>query len=340
MQKLNCVSVNVRGLNTDEKRIKLYSWLTDINTDVIFLQETHYVKKYEFKYNTRWPGESFHYYSDSSHSRGVSILLRKNIPLEVLNVHKSIDGRKLLLNVKYDNNITSFVNVYAPNNEADRISFFKRLQSFINQNSMNLENVLMCGDLNCILNKERDKSAKVLQNITTIMNMSDTWHDLHEQLSGFTWCDGNDIPKSRIIDCVFLTENFIYNLDKIIIRRIPGTHSNGYRLSDHGALKFSFKLCDNKRGSGYWKLNTSFFENADYINGIKDVINSIRNGDKSYIERWELVKYEIKQFSIRFSRNYHSSIRKRITDIENEISNIEDSASENINMTRKRLLEN
>ena len=175
---------------------------------------------------------------------------------------------------------------------------------------MNLENVLMCGYLNCILYKERDKSAKVLQNITTRMNMSDTWHDLHEQLFGFTWCDGNDIPKSRI-DYVFLTENFIYNLDKIIIRRIAGTHSNGCRLSDHRALKFSFKLCENKRGSGYWKLNTSFLENADYINGIKDVINSIRNGDKSYIERWELLKYEIKQFSIRFSRNYHSSIRKK-----------------------------
>ena len=80
-----------------------------------------------------------------------------------------------------------------------------------------------------------------------------------------------------------MTENFINKLDKIIIRRIPGTHSNGSRLSDHRALKFSFKLCDNKRGSGYWKLNTSFLEYADYINGIKDVVNSIRNGDKSYI---------------------------------------------------------
>ena len=117
-------------------------------------------------------------------------------------MHKSIDGRKLILNVKYDNNIISIVNVYAPNNEADRITFFKRLQSFINQNSMNSGNVLMCRVLYCILYKERDKSAKVLQNITTRMNMSDTWHNLHEQLSGFTWCDGNDIPNSRI-DYVF-----------------------------------------------------------------------------------------------------------------------------------------
>ena len=39
---------------------------------------------------------------------------------------------------------------------------------------------------------------------------------------------------------------------------------------------------------------------------------------------------------MRFSRNYHSSIRKRIKDIESEISNIE----ENIDLTRKILLEN
>ena len=39
---------------------------------------------------------------------------------------KSIVGRKLLLNVKHDDDVISLVNVYAPDNEDDRTIFFKR----------------------------------------------------------------------------------------------------------------------------------------------------------------------------------------------------------------------
>ena len=55
MQKLNCISVNVRGLNSDEKRIKIYEWLKDISIDIIFLQETHFIEKYQFKYEHHNP---------------------------------------------------------------------------------------------------------------------------------------------------------------------------------------------------------------------------------------------------------------------------------------------
>ena len=69
MDKLQCISVNVRGLNIDEKRIKLYSWLNDINVDIIFLQETHFCEKNEVKINSRWFGKSIHCYTDSSYDR-------------------------------------------------------------------------------------------------------------------------------------------------------------------------------------------------------------------------------------------------------------------------------
>ena len=42
---------------------------------------------------------------------------RKNLPVEILNVHKSLDGRKLLNNIKLENDTITLVNIYAPNNE-------------------------------------------------------------------------------------------------------------------------------------------------------------------------------------------------------------------------------
>ena len=79
MEKLNCISVNMRGLNSTEKRTKLYDWLNDSNIDIALLQETHYIEKNILKYNARWFGESVHCFSDSSLSRGVSILIKKNV---------------------------------------------------------------------------------------------------------------------------------------------------------------------------------------------------------------------------------------------------------------------
>ena len=69
-----------------------------------------------------------HSFSDSTFSRGVSVLIRKDLDIEILNSHSSVDGRKLLLNVKFDNNICTIVNIYAPNTELSRIDFFQKYE--------------------------------------------------------------------------------------------------------------------------------------------------------------------------------------------------------------------
>ena len=151
-----------------------------------------------YKYNARWFGESFHCFSDSSFSRGVSVLFRKNLPVEILNVHKTIDGRKILIKIKIDNDIITLVNVYAPNNEQNRTNFFKQMQTFINHHALNIENVLLCGDFNCITSKTSDKSAIQLNAICRNIDMFDLWCSNHENLSGYTWCNAENVPKSRI----------------------------------------------------------------------------------------------------------------------------------------------
>lgn len=45
MEKLQILSVNVRGLNSVKKRQKLYEWLKLYQCDVILLQETHFIEK-------------------------------------------------------------------------------------------------------------------------------------------------------------------------------------------------------------------------------------------------------------------------------------------------------
>lgn len=114
MDKLNCLSVNCRGLNTAEKRLKFYTWINDSNFDIIFIQETHYTENNIVNYDARWSGISVHCFSDSPFSRGVSILFRNNLSCKIINTHKTNDGRKLMVNIEFDHKIITIVNIYAP----------------------------------------------------------------------------------------------------------------------------------------------------------------------------------------------------------------------------------
>ena len=97
---------------------------------------------------------------------------------ELLNCHKSIDGRRLLVNIKVDDNIITIVNIYAPNDEKNRIDFFKRLKSWISQYALNDNNLLIVGDFNCILQStdrantlvNADRSSKCLHDLMSFLN--------------------------------------------------------------------------------------------------------------------------------------------------------------------------
>ena len=124
MGSLSFCTLYCRGLNSTEKIFKLFTWVSDINADIILLQETHFIAKYENNYNARWFGKYVHNFSDSQHSRGTSILFRRQLDIEIINVHKSNDGRILLLNLIFEENNFSSINIYAPNSPAERKSFF------------------------------------------------------------------------------------------------------------------------------------------------------------------------------------------------------------------------
>ena len=67
---------------------------------------------------------------------------------------------------------------------------------------------------------------------------------------GYTWCDANDEPKSRI-DYVFINKTSHYVVRNIVVRKIPGTRSNGFRIRDHRCLIFTFNISKTYKGPRY-----------------------------------------------------------------------------------------
>lgn len=131
--------------------------------------------------------------------------------------------------------------------------------------------------------------------------MYDIWHTEYPDLDGYTWCNADNVPSSRI-DYTFVSRNFIYDFEKITLRKIPGT-INGKRMSDHRLLKTSFKTNINKRGNGYWKLNNSYLSDENYQKGIQTLINEIKYEENTNpMVKWESFKARAREFSINFAK--------------------------------------
>ena len=62
------------------------------------------------------------------------------------------------------------------------------------------------------------------------------------------------------------------------------------------------------RGKGFWKFNNSLTSNGDYVEKMKNQISeTMHMFDQDKITgkylRWEFSKYEIRKFTINFSKN-------------------------------------
>ena len=152
MSKLSLVTYNCRGLNETSKRQKLFSWFEHEIYDIVFLQETFCTKNFESIFRSSWKGQSIIAATNSSHSRGVAILFKPGFEGDIVSSYTSDDGRVVIVNTSFKNDYLSFVSVYAPNSEAERVVFFEYLQKIVFENVLDIDNVIIAGDFNCCIN--------------------------------------------------------------------------------------------------------------------------------------------------------------------------------------------
>ena len=84
---MNIVTINVRGLGNPQKCKTLFQWIEAKGFDIICLQGTFCTKDSVHKISKEWNGSSYHTVSDSSHSKGVSILMSNKFNHDVIDQH-------------------------------------------------------------------------------------------------------------------------------------------------------------------------------------------------------------------------------------------------------------
>ena len=140
----------------------------------------------------------------------------------------------------------------------------------------------------------------------------DIWRNLHSNRQQYTWRRKNNIEKSRI-DIWLIDENIVPLVYSTDIR--PAL----IQYTDHLAISLKIKL-PTKRGPGFWKLNNSYIEDKLYQENIVKIIkNCLALDNQSFQTKWEVCKYQIKEFSIKYSKRKSRERNNELQKLEEQL---------------------
>ena len=208
---LSIISLNVNGIRDKTKRTSIFHWLKEKNADLCFIQESHCESEDDIKvWSSEWGGDSY-WANYNSFSRGVAVLVKPKLKLEIRNVIRDPNGRYIWAEIENDDKNIKILNIYAPNNGNDRDLFFKNMKTFIHKNIQNTPTELVVGgDFNCTLNVNidrrknkqsragTDKGTKELLDLMHDCSLEDVWRRRHPKQRRYTYFKTNSRSASRI----------------------------------------------------------------------------------------------------------------------------------------------
>ena len=222
---LQCLSLNVRGLNKSIERRTVFRWLHKQNHHIIFLQESYCSKNLEPTWENEWGGKAF-FSHGTNHSKGVITLINPSVNFKVEKEISEKQGRLIILKLSLEEKVIVLVNIYAPNDVAQQVSFFKRLNQQLEKFAQ--DTIVIGGDFNCALTsndkrggKPVSKKSAVIQDINTLCNLynlSDIWRNLNNDKQCYTWR-----TKSFKIQCrldLFLVSQVVNSINKKVRHRL------------------------------------------------------------------------------------------------------------------------
>ena len=293
------VSLNVRGMRDKMKRSKIFSWIRSQKTDIACLQETYWTADLEKQITKEWRGHVF-FCHGSNHARGVSILLRKNLPVEVVDVYCKGDGRVMALRLDYQSKCYLIVNIYAPTKLRDKRLFYKRLSPWLNK-LKKVDDLIVCGgdwntpqipsvDTRGVSQKQ--KPLPPLRKFIQTNKLVDVWRKRFPHKKQFTWRQASLGIYSRLDYWLISSNlcNFVFTTD---IR--PALKC------DHNAVSLKLKVSSPPRGKGYWKMNNTLLRDETFQCYIKNLITKVEleYSSENPQLKWEIFKIKVRELAIK-----------------------------------------
>ena len=207
-----------------------------------------------------------------------------------------------MLKTKIGEDLYGIGNIYAPS-ARDCPEFFDEV--FHQMATFNCDYWVLGGDFNLVLDASLDRvngatykplaTQKVHEGLVNF-ELVDIWREKYPEDRKYTWFRNQDFTSGSRIDMFLVTDCLRNKTDKVDIKPMI--------LTDHSICTLDLDLSTTKRGPGLWKFNNTLLEDEVFCSKVKEIILGVQrvhsHNDPS--ELWELLKFEIKNYSQEYSR--------------------------------------
>ena len=323
---INIVSLNVRGLRNQIKRKGIFDYYRG-KCNLLFLQETHSVKEDENIWKSEW-GNKIIFSHGTSASRGVMCLVSKQIQIDINNVKCDAHGRYIIFAVWHEDCAYSIANIYAPN--TDNPTFF---QEVIRETYNRSENVVIVGDFNTVIQPKLDRnseckshnnnrSAQMIRNLCEELQLQDIWRVRNPESRRYSWYRGTKKIQASRIDYSLTSVGLSHSIHNCFY--LAGINT------DHSAYFVGIDKKQISRGPGYWKFNTSFLADIDFVKKAKRKLEELKMENmyiQRAIERWEILKRDFKAFCADYAKKIASEEKIAISQLSEKVAEMEEELS-------------
>lgn len=271
----------------------------------------------------------------TTHSKGVMILLNPKLDYKIEKISQDKNGRFIIAKLITEDTHFILVNVYSPNDVNQQVLFFNDLQNQLQE--FPHENIIIGGDFNCALTQSDKKGGNTVTRKLPVINeikklcelydLCDIWRSLNPDACQFTWRD-----KSFKVQCrldYFLISNELNSLiSDCQIVFAPNT--------DHSAVQLNLisEESKQKKGPGFWKFNYSLLEDNQYVSQLRENLPQFKSKYQTVEDlglRWDLIKMEIRGFTVKYSKNKARERRDEEKFLQNRINDLLAKAEKNRN---------
>ena len=94
-KQIHLLTLNINGLQNDNKRLDLFQQLQNKAIDIIFLQETHTTPDTSTKWEKDWKGKSFWHSGPNPKASGIAILFKENLNFNIISYETDYEIDKM-----------------------------------------------------------------------------------------------------------------------------------------------------------------------------------------------------------------------------------------------------
>ena len=211
-----------------------------------------------------------------------------------------------------------------PSQGLQNLFFAKRFSTSLSSQLYHFGVCSMFGSKKGGLARSHKKSLEVINDFSENLDLIDAWRVLNPECSRFTWRQKKPEVHCRL-DFFLVNQTTFCNIVSADI--LPG-----YK-TDHSMITLQISLHSNNRGRSFWKLNTSFLNDIEYVNRIKLIINQTK---AEYVQDdtvnpnllWEMVKMKVREESLKYGTSKKKKLTKKEEEIEQAIASLEKCLSE------------